>query len=64
MLPRRFYSFHHLHFVTSSTYRPTRIFDSLRFREEFVVVLAALPVELGFHLIGYVLMPEHFHLLM
>ncbi len=53
----------HLHFITASTYRRARLFDSERFRRQFVATLAGLRGELSFKIIGYVLMPEHFHVL-
>jgi putative transposase len=48
---------------TASTYRRAKLFDSLRFRRHFIRTLAELRVELDFKIVGYVLMPEHFHLL-
>jgi REP-associated tyrosine transposase len=53
----------HLHFITASTYSRVRLFDSPRFRERFIETLALLRTEFDFRLVGYVLMPEHFHLL-
>lgn len=52
-----------LQFITTSTYRRSRLFDSQRFRWTFVSVLRELRRETRFLLIGWVLMPEHFHLL-
>ena len=51
-------SFHHC-----STYRRVRLFDSPRFRKRFIETLDQLRTEFDFRLVGYVLMPEHFHLL-
>ncbi len=64
-MPRQahYYGLNHLHFITASTYRRARLFDSDRFRRSFVVALDTLRGELEFRMIGYVLMPEHFHLL-
>src|SRR5262245_23874344 len=53
----------HLHFITASTYRRARLFDSPRFQQRFVETLDQLRSEFNFRLVGYVLMPEHFHLL-
>ena len=53
----------HLDFITASTYRRVRLFDSPRFRSRFIETLDALRHEHDFRLVGYVLMPEHFHLL-
>ena len=50
-------------FITTSTYRRLKLFDSDRFRWSFVEVLRQLRQETAFLLIGWVLMPEHFHLL-
>jgi putative transposase len=61
--PPRYYGENDLHFLTTSTYRRTQIFNSERFKREFVATLTELRTELGFRLLGYVLMPEHFHLL-
>jgi REP element-mobilizing transposase RayT len=52
-----------LQFITTSTYRRLKLFDSLRFRWTFVEVLRELRQETDCLLIGWVLMPEHFHLL-
>jgi putative transposase len=60
---RHYYGLNHLHYLTASTYRRVRLFDSERFRRHFVKTLAALRQTLDFKIIGYVLMPEHFHLL-
>ena len=64
-MPRlqHFYGQNHLHYLTASTYRRARIFDSERFKLKFVQTLDDLLTELGFKIIGYVLMPEHCHLL-
>jgi REP-associated tyrosine transposase len=61
--PPRYYGENDLHFLTTSTYRRTPVFNSELFKREFVATLAELRAELGFRLLGYVLMPEHFHLL-
>ena len=60
---RHYYGLNHLHFITASTYRRARLFDSARFRRHFVQTLSALRAEYNFKIIGYALMPEHFHLL-
>jgi putative transposase len=54
----------HLHYITTSTYRRARVFDSERFKGRFVSIWAELRDELGFRIVGYVLMPEHFHVLL
>src|SRR5262245_61521084 len=58
-----FYAGNHLHFITASTYRRVRLFDSPRFRKRFIDTLGQLRNELDFRLVGYVVMPDHFHLL-
>ena len=64
-MPRlqRYYGLNHLHYLTISTYRRARLYDSERFRDHWVVTLGELRGELGFKIVGYVLMPEHFHAL-
>ena len=52
-----------LQFITTSTYRRSRLFTCQRFCWIFVDVLRQLRQETGFLLIGWVLMPDHFHLL-
>ena len=52
-----------LHFITASTYRRVPLLDSPRFRQRFLETLDQLRTEFAFRLVGYVLMPEHFHLL-
>jgi putative transposase len=52
-----------LHYATKSTYRRARLYDSECFRNQWVASLGDLRRELGFKIIGYVLMPEHFHAL-
>ena len=61
--PPRYYGKNDLHYLTTSTYRRTPVFKSERFKREFIATLAELRAELGFRLLGYVPMPEHFHLL-
>ena len=61
---KRQYSLGQLQFITTSTYRRAPLFLSERFRRSFVETLARLRTEKGFLLIGWVLMPEHFHLLL
>jgi putative transposase len=52
-----------LQFITTSTYRRARLFPCQRFCRIFVAVLRPLREETGFLLNGWVLMPDHFHLL-
>ena len=59
----RVYTPGELQFITTSTYRRTPLFVSDRFRHCFVQRLDEVRQELHFLLIGWVLMPEHFHVL-
>ncbi len=61
---KRQYNPGQLQFITASTYRRAPLFLSERFRRAFVGTLAQLRAENKFLLIGWVLMPEHFHLLL
>ena len=63
LLYRRHFEPGQLQFITTSTYRRTKLLDSDRFRRDFLEVLGQLRQETGFLLIGWVLMPESFHLL-
>jgi putative transposase len=60
---RHYYGLNHLHYLTASTYHRAPLFDSDRFRRHFVKTLDGLRSRLNFRIVGYVLMPEHFHLL-
>lgn len=61
---KRYYGKGQLHFVTFSCYRRLSLLKSRRVRELFVRELDKVRNEMGFHLIGYVVMPNHVHLLM
>ena len=54
----------HLHFITFSCYRRLPLLKTVRARDIFVKELGKVRDETGFHLIGYVVIPEHVHLLM
>ncbi|HEV3482612.1 MAG TPA: transposase [Candidatus Acidoferrales bacterium] len=60
---KRIYGFGHLHFITFSCYRRLPRLGSARARTIFVRVLAEVRDRCGFKLVGYVVMPEHVHLL-
>jgi putative transposase len=60
---RHFYDHHDLHYLTASTYRRMRVFGSRRCKLKFIRTLDDLRTELDFKILGYVLMPEHCHLL-
>ena len=52
-----------LQFITTCAYRRSRLFTCQRFCSTFVETLRQVRQETGFLLIGWVLRPEHFHLL-
>ena len=52
-----------LHFITFSSYRRMGLLSSARARNVFVQILDELRGRYGFSLVGYVVMPEHVHLL-
>ena len=60
---QRFYGRGDLHFVTFSCYRRRPLLGSARARNCFVKMLEQVRAQRGFQLIGYVVMPEHVHLL-
>ncbi|HKH97957.1 MAG TPA: transposase [Candidatus Sulfotelmatobacter sp.] len=53
-----------LHFITFSCYRRLPLLTTVRARDIFVQELARVRTETAFRLFGYVVMPEHVHLLM
>jgi REP-associated tyrosine transposase len=60
---RRFYGQGHLHFLTFSCYRRRPLLGTVRARNLIVKTLGELRKGYGFLLVGYVVMPEHVHLL-
>ena len=61
---KRYYGRGDLHFVTFSCYRRMDLLGTKRVRHLFVEELARVRQERGFRLAGYVVMPNHVHLLM
>lgn len=59
----RRYGLRHLHFITCSCYRRLPLFESVRARNLFVKILAEVRDRHRFALAGYVVMPNHIHLL-
>src|SRR6202795_3160461 len=53
----------HLHFITFTCYRRLPLLRSVRARNTFVHILGQVRDRYGFSLVGYVVMPEHIHLL-
>ena len=60
---QRRYGQGHLHFITCSCYRRMPLLGSAGARNLFVNILSEVRDLYGFALIGYVVMPEHVHLL-
>jgi putative transposase len=61
---RRHYGKGDLHFITFSCYERRPHLGTIRARNLFVKVMGEVRERYGFLLVGYVLMPEHVHLLM
>ena len=61
---RRFYSQGDLHFITSSCYRRKPLLGTARARDIFLELLEEVRRRFRFDVIGYVVMPEHVHLLL
>ena len=60
---KRYYGRGDLHFVTFSCYRRLPLLRTIRARNLFVRALGAIRERYKFLLVGYVVMPEHVHLL-
>lgn len=60
---KRYYGSGDLHFLTFSCYRRLPLLGTIRARSVFVVALAKIRERYQFRLVGYVVMPEHVHLL-
>jgi len=54
----------HLHFITCSCYRRKPLLDTARKRDAFLKILDGVRTRYQFLLVGYVVMPEHIHLLL
>jgi putative transposase len=61
---KRYYGKGDLHFVTFSCYRRWPLLGSWWARSVFVSELGRARTQYGFRLVGYVVMPEHVHVLM
>jgi putative transposase len=59
----RHYGRGHLHFITFTCYRRLPLLRSVRARNVFVDILGQVRDRYGFSLVGYIVMPEHIHLL-
>jgi putative transposase len=60
---KRYYQHHHLHFITFSCYRRMPLLGSPRRRDALLRHIEAARRKFRFAVIGYVVMPEHVHLL-
>lgn len=60
---KRYYGQGDLHFITFSCFRRLPLLKTARARNVFVRELGKIRDQMGFRLIGYVVMPEHVHLL-
>ncbi len=60
---KRYYGEHHLHFVTCSCYHRLPLFRSVHAKNTFVKILGEVHDRYEFALVGFVVMPEHIHLL-
>ena len=60
----RHYGHGHLHFITFTCYRRLALLRSVRARNVFVEILGETRDRYGFSLVGYVVMPDHIHVLM
>ncbi len=60
---KRYYGAGHLHFITCSCYRRQPLLGIPRRRDLFLTVLEQVRKRYQFVVVGYVVMPEHIHLL-
>jgi putative transposase len=61
---QRHYGHGHLHFVNFSCYHRRPLLGTVRARNLFAKILGEVRDRYGFLLVGYVVMPDHVHLLM
>jgi putative transposase len=60
---KRFYGAGYLHFITSSCYRRRALLGTAMRRDLFLRILEQVRQNYRFVVVGYVVMPEHFHML-
>jgi putative transposase len=60
---KRYYGMGHLHFLTFSCYHRKPLLGTVRARNRFVKIIEEVRAGFEFQLIGYVVMPDHVHLL-
>jgi putative transposase len=61
---KRYYGTGELHYITCSCYHRKRWLDTAQRRDLFLDILEEVRKQHRFVVVGYVVMPEHFHLLM
>jgi REP-associated tyrosine transposase len=61
--PHRTYGARHLHFITCSCYHRLPKLRTARSRDRFLTILEETRRRYRFVVVGFVVMPEHFHLL-
>ena len=59
----RYYHTGHLHFITFSCYHRRPFLSRVRRRDLFLQILEQVRLRYSFAVVGYVVMPEHVHLL-
>jgi putative transposase len=59
----RYYGSGYFHFITTSCYHRRPLLSSPRRRNLFLIILEQVRKRYGFIVVGYVVMPEHVHLL-
>ena len=59
----RYYGAHHLHFITWSCYRRLPFLRTPKHRDTLLEILEQVRQKYRFVVVGYVVMPEHVHLL-
>jgi len=60
---KRYYGAGDLHFITCSCYRRRKVLGTSAARNLFLSILEAARQRYRFVILGYVVMPEHFHML-
>ncbi len=61
--PKRYYGAGDLHFITCSCYHRQPLLGTPHRRDLFLTVLEQMRIRYQFVVVGYVIMPEHIHLL-
>ena len=60
---KRYYNLKHLHFITCSCYHRLPFLNTAAARDVFLTILEETRLKYCFVVVGYVVMPEHFHVL-